>query len=260
MRQLASIQQITSLSPIPGEQSIKAGKVKRFLMRYSWFRRVIVKPARLPFPNFIKQTDETRIQNMPNICTDLAGVPLQITEKIDGQSATYFVIKSNKKSWQFWKEKYIFGVCSRRFWLVKEDFTTSWWKIARMLRIKEYLIEYCEKYNTEIVVQGEIIGTGIQGNKYGITGYDFRVFNIVDLHSGAADNKQQHEICRELHLKCVPSLPSIILPKTISEAIDISKGKSKMADIPRAGIVCRDYANGRSFKIINPVFLLTYDL
>jgi hypothetical protein len=242
------------------QQQIKAGKVKRFLMKYNWFRQLIYNPAKLPLPNFIKKTDETRIQNMPGICQDLAGLPLTVTEKLDGQSATYFCIKSNKKVWQFWLPEFIFGVCSRNFWLVKEELKTNWWKIARKINIKDKLLEYCKQCNAEIYIQGEIIGYNTQGNKYNISNLDFRVFNIVDLHSGMADVLQQAAICSNMGLKQVPYLGVMFLPATIKEAVELAKGKSKLADTLREGIVVRDYKKNISFKIINPDFLLKYDL
>jgi hypothetical protein len=39
----------------------------------------------------------------------------------------------------------------------------------------------------------------------------------------------------------------------------MAKGKSKLADIPREGLVVRNYDKRISFKIINPDFLLKYE-
>lgn len=42
--------------------------VAKFLMRYAWFRKIYLKKnTHTEFPNFIKKTDEERIQNMPEL-------------------------------------------------------------------------------------------------------------------------------------------------------------------------------------------------
>ena len=42
--------------------------VVKFLMRYAWFRKIYLKKnTHTEFPNFIKKTDEERIQNMPEL-------------------------------------------------------------------------------------------------------------------------------------------------------------------------------------------------
>lgn len=50
------------------------------------------------------------------------------------------------------------------------------------------------------------------------------------------------------------------LPDTVQEMVELSKGKSVLANIPREGIVvrCIDKHN-KSFKVINPDFELKYE-
>jgi hypothetical protein len=145
----------------------------KFLMRFKWFRKFYIKPKKGGFPSWIVKTDEERIQNktqMFEIEKEL-GTVFTATEKLDGQSGTYFIKKYGKK--------YEFGVCSRNIHLSKPD-NSSYWTIARQLNIENILKELLDDYNaTQIILQGEILGTGIQGNKYGINGYDFYAFNLI---------------------------------------------------------------------------------
>jgi ATP-dependent RNA circularization protein (DNA/RNA ligase family) len=114
-----------------------------------------------------------------------------------------------------------------------------------------------------LIIQGEAVGVGIQGNKYHKTGVELFVFNIAKYYRGQLTNYDQvHQMlrCIDLGLKPVSVLyPSVLLAPTIPKMVNIAKGTSKEADIPREGIVVRNYENNVSFKVINPQFLLKYD-
>lgn len=248
------------------QDSVKSNRIQKFLKRYKWYRKLFVTKKTNQFPTFIKKTDEDRIQLFPNICTEYKDLIFQVTEKLDGQSATYFVIRSNKKWWEFWKEDYIFGVCSRNYLLTKKD-NSTWWTIATKLDIKSKMINWLNKNQNSkhLVIQGEIIGPSIQNNKYTLTELDFYVFNIFDNIKNNSVISVQN-ICKIIGLKSVPIVNySFKLPSTISECVEYAKGKSTIApkasglpSIQREGVVVRNNDNNISFKIINPDFLIKY--
>jgi len=249
------------------QKTVRSNRIQKFLKRYKWYRRLFTTKKTNQFPAFIKKTDEDRIQLFPNICNDYKDLQFQVTEKVDGQSATYFVVKnSSKRIWEFWKENYIFGVCSRNFLLPKED-NSTWWRIAKQFDIKKKMLEYVNKVNIGcisipklqyFIIQGEILGEGIQSNKYNIKGLDFYVFNMVDSYD-TYDNVEQSYLCEVMNLKKVPIITtSFDLLPTIAKNVEYSKGKSVLANIQREGIVVRNYDQNISFKIINPDFLLKY--
>ena len=93
----------------------------KFLMRMGWFRKLVLpKKQAKGFPSFISKTDETRIQNAPfYLKSENEWVA---TEKLDGQSGTFFV----KKVKGLFKSKYDFGVCSRNLRKFKEDNSSFW--------------------------------------------------------------------------------------------------------------------------------------
>jgi hypothetical protein len=95
-------------------------KIHKFFSRYPWYRKLFFKPKKGGFPKFIKKTDEDRIQLFPGICEREKDTIFSVTEKIDGQSGTYFLVK-NPKRFPFLKQKYTFGVCSRNIHLTKPD-------------------------------------------------------------------------------------------------------------------------------------------
>jgi RNA ligase (TIGR02306 family) len=203
------------------------------------------------FPSFIPKTDETRVQVLEDLLSRYKGEKCFVAEKLDGSSATYFIKDG------------VFGVCSRNLELLESDDNT-YWKLARALDIENKL----RSLNGNFAIQGELIGEGVQGNKYALKGqklYFFNVFNI-DTYAflGFDDFKNTLE---KLDLNIVPILENdYLLDNNIPKLVEKALGKSVLkADVIREGIVIRPLvesndAIGRvSFKSINPEFLLKYN-
>lgn len=237
------------------EQDVTKTGFAKVLMKYRWYRRLILRPVKAPFPKFIAKTDETRIQNMPRILQTLSHEEFVVTEKLDGQSATYFVIK--KKQW-WGGYKFVFGVCSRNWQLLKED-NSSYWTVARQFNLKRILTQYLKDVDAEFVVlQGEIIGERIQGNKYKIEGYDFYAFNFKFSNCVYNTAEMFSSLTCGQNIKVVPILNrQYKLPETVQAIVEYSKGNSVVGAKPiREGVVIRCSRQNVSFKVINPDFLL----
>lgn len=238
---------------------IDKNRMSKFLKRYTWYRKLVFRPTRAPFPAFIKKTDEDRIQLFPNACEDWKDVLFTVTEKLDGQSGTYFMVPNPKKG--LFRKKWLFGVCSRNFQLIKED-KSSYWTIAKQLGLKEKMLSWCEKSGSGLIIQGEIIGSKIQGNKYNRNGVEFYVFNVIEYHRGdkrILDQCQQIVFCQINGIIPVPTLYfSQKLPYSIPLIVASSDGPSRLYDIPREGIVCRNYEKNISFKVVSTNFLLKH--
>ncbi len=241
-------------SPTEKEESESPRKSKnpfiRFMSRYKWFRKLFLpKKVSGNFPNWIRKTDEERLQNLPWVFEQYKEVPFVFTEKLDGQSATYF-LKRNGKNFEF-------GVCSRNFRRTHED-NSSFWKIAKQYDIQNFLMSIIGE-NEYIVLQGEIIGEGIQGNKYGISGYEFFSFNL--LFPDRQCKYLEMVDFLEDNIDCVPFISYRPLLDTIEKEIQLSNNKSILnPKILREGLVVRsdDTSQPISFKIINPEFLLKH--
>lgn len=220
----------------------------KFLLRFAWFRKKYIKPKKGGFPSWIVKTDEERIQNktaMFNIEKEL-GTEFTVTEKIDGQSGTYFLEKHGSK--------YEFGVCSRNLRLTKPD-NSSYWTIAKQFDIENVLKKLIGNAN-RIVLQGEILGDGIQGNKYKVSGYDFYAFNLI-YPNRKVTTKEMTELLKEYNVKSVHIVEeSFKLKNSISEMVKYAKGNSWLLPIKREGVVIRNNDRNISFKVINPDFLL----
>lgn len=197
------------------------------------------------FPSFIQKTDEERIQNLSQ---DLEmwkaeNVQFYITEKLDGSSATFYLRDGQ------------FGVCSRNLELLEVEDNT-FWKVAREMKIEEKLREL----GRNIAIQGELIGEGIQGNRYKIKGHTIRFFNVFDIDKfqklGLDD--LTHIIETVLGFQTVPILTTTyMLPNTVVELLEHAESKSVLNEnAEREGIVIRSLDNNISFKAISNKFLL----
>lgn len=225
----------------------------RYMGRFSWFRKLFLKSKRKGgFPEWIAKTDETRIQNLPELfrMERDRGTPFSVTEKIDGQSATYYIRK-----WS--RFRYEFGVCSRNIKLETPD-NSSYWTVAKNYNIELTLRDLAKKMNAStIVLQGEIIGPGIQGNKYNRYTYQLFAFNfIVDGKKYQTESIQR--ILGRYGISAVPIVgTNILLPETIHDLVEYANHESVLRNgQKREGVVMRNYNRDISFKVINPEFLL----
>lgn len=197
------------------------------------------------FPSFIRKTDEERIQNL---ATEYNGWRLQsqnqfyVTEKLDGSSATFYYNNG------------VFGVCSRNLELLETEGNT-FWKVARELDLENKL----QKLNSNICLQGELIGEGIQGNPYKIKGQTVRFFNIFDI-----DNQEYYGLPNflitldVLELESVPVLDrNFQLPESVDDLLNYADKKSELnPNFDREGVVIRSLDRKISFKAISNKFLL----
>lgn len=194
------------------------------------------------FPSFLIKTDEERVQNL-NLNKFFGSY--YATEKLDGSSMTVF-----------WRDGE-FGVCSRNLQLAESD-QNSFWQVAKAYELEEKL----RKLNKKIAIQGEIIGPGIQKNKYALSKIDFRPFSLFDIDSFSYLTRNALEdLCYDLGLTPVPVVfdEFLIDEKTSIDALlAISEDKSLLNNnVEREGLVFRLIDNDNtSFKVISNKFLL----
>ena len=218
--------------------------------------------ARGNFPSFIHKTDEERVQNVSKYYSRLQKNLYVATEKLDGTSCTIYYRDGE------------FGVCSRNLNL-KETDGNKLWELARRYEIEFKLkqatdnyINLCElglldvfsaKFN-QIAIQGEVIGEGIQKNRYGLKGHDLYVFNGFDIEKQQYLNHAQLTyVCGHLGLKMVPLIDAwlSIADMTIADLILFADGKSALnPKTAREGVVFKTWRREESFKAISNSYLL----
>ncbi|HIE27969.1 TPA: hypothetical protein EYP66_11850 [Candidatus Poribacteria bacterium] len=157
-----------------------------------------------------------------------------------------------------------FGVCSRNLELRETDKNT-FWIIARRDDIESKL-RACGR---NVAVQGEVIGPGIQKNRYKLKQPSLFIFNVFYIDNYKyADFKEFTEFAKDYGFDAVPILNTeYVLDNTVDELVELSKGTSTLnTEIQREGIIMRtlveetDVELGRlSFKCVNPEYLLKFE-
>lgn len=265
---ITKIQEDYDPTPISLEMKLKAhhkkltsNKTFKKLMRYSWFRKIafavlIPKKKKNGWPDWVKKTDEERVQNMPWVLENKS--KFIATEKLDGTSSTYTL---RKKSFG----RYEFIVCSRN---VVQDTpnrkcfydSNVYWEMENKYSIENVLKKLIGK-NKWITLQGETIGDSIQKNKYNLNGRDFYAFNLITSDDGIIDSVTAKDMLSKYQINFVPILATdYILPDTVDELMKYSTGESKLYPTLREGIVFRNYEQGISFKCVSNDFLIKWGL
>lgn len=217
------------------------------------------------FPSFLKKTDEIRIQAVPGVLERHRGKKFYVSEKLDGSSSSAY-IRSSSSTGLIERE---FGICSRNLDIKREgefgeDIKNSFWKTAININLEEKM----RSLDKNIAFQGELVGPGVQKNKYKLPELDIWFFNVFDIDTHSFYNYVDFvNIITGLGLKTVPILEEIELNHTVDQLVEMSKGKSMIGETIREGIIFRplvedlDQKIGRlSFKVINPEFLLHYNI
>jgi RNA ligase (TIGR02306 family) len=205
------------------------------------------------FPGFLRKTDEERIQNLEEQYQRWRSNPelsFYVTEKLDGSSFTAYL-----KDGQF-------GVCSRNLELAEpeEGEENTFWKVVREMGIREKLEKACQELGRNLCIQGEMIGSGIQGNPYNLKGQTLRLYNIFDIDAQEYFGLPMFLTTAE-HLLEIPTVPvlemNFELPETIEDLLAYAESKSVLnKDTEREGVVIRSLDRKISFKSISNVFLL----
>lgn len=200
------------------------------------------------FPtSLIPKTDEMRIQSAPDVLNRYPEILWYRTEKVDGSSGTFLFIDGK------------FSVCSRSL-ILRENLNNTFWKVAAANSLKEKL------EGTSFAVQGEVIGEGIQGNKYKLKGQHLYVFNVFDILAYRyLDYSAFFDFCSKKEIKTVPiieinkSLKGYSIESLLKE-VDCDSVLFKTpceGNVYRSMNEMRDPDLGRlSFKVINNNFLL----
>ena len=209
------------------------------------------------FPAFLSKTDEIRVQVLEEVLKRYCGQQFAMTEKLDGTSFTAFMRDGE------------FGLCSRNQWLDETDLSNKLARLAHDLDLPGKLAQLQREFGRHPAVQGEVIGPGIQGNKYGLKQVELYVFNLLDVDAyRLVDRALQAQLLHAVGLKSVPVLGEITLNHTVDELVSLSLGMSQLnAKVQREGIVFRpevelndpDLGGRLSFKVINPQFLLKFE-
>jgi len=198
------------------------------------------------FPHFLRKTDQERCQNIARTIKDRHDLmyTFEVTEKLDGSSMTVFI-----------KDE-IVGVCSRNLEL-KEDINNTFWKVAVESGVTDAL-----RLHDNLAVQGELIGPGIQGNKYNLAEHKFYVYDVFDIFTQEyflpEEARYLVQICG---LNYVPVIDTNHIPTdSISDMLIQAEGKSVLnPKTEREGLVFKGNTEDISWKAVSNKWLCRYE-
>lgn len=211
--------------------------------------------AKGSFPSFIRKTDQERIQNLKRSFERWKeeSVWFEVTTKLDGSSMTVYCKDGQT------------GVCSRNLELkVEENPDNTFVKTMIDRNIHIALKKYCESSHSNLALQGELMGPGIQGNREGFTDYRFFLYDIYDIDQQKyIPPIERVLICVDLisnfgmRIEHVPVETIMTLKRfeSIAEILSFAEGES-INNPTREGIVFKSEDGQTSFKAISNTFLL----
>jgi RNA ligase (TIGR02306 family) len=199
-------------------------------------------------PHGLSKTDEERYQNILDLPF---GETVDVTLKIDGQSATFYCYKNRQTG------EWHTGICSRSLEL-KPECLNNYTRINLKYDILSKLLNYCSFRDVSLALRGEIYGNGIQAhanNPHAKLPLDFAAFNVYNFdtftHERPQDDHYYQKVCRCISVPEVDLIERTTLTKELikeySEEMTEINGKSF------EGVVIKHSLG--SFKVIN----MSYD-
>lgn len=202
------------------------------------------------FPDHLyPRSHEKRIQSYPEILNLMLYKEYWATLKIDGTSATYHYSDGKITISSRNQVRGIVDVSEEDEIMETKDLYINYLYSSGLDRVLEA--------NPDIVLQGELYGTGIGKNRLNVDGHRFSIFHIFDLgrrHAWSYD--KMYSFCQDKGLEVVPLIKHGILKESISELLEFSRGLYPGTSNHREGLVYRNIDNSLSFKVINPDYLI----
>ncbi len=192
------------------------------------------------FESLVPKTDEERVQNLKRKFEHWQDIDMVATEKLDGTSCTIIYQEGKKRLFSRNLEKKV-GI-GHKYDVATENIY----------------------FPNDYAVQGEIIGSAIQGNSYKQNGVKFYAFNVFDILKGDYLNDLEfNRFCDENNIPKVPVIWEGKLSQFdgINGVLKFAEGKSNICETTeREGLVFRnlEFDKGKriSFKAISNKFLL----
>jgi RNA ligase (TIGR02306 family) len=196
----------------------------------------------LPFG--LGKTDEERYQNILDLPF---GETVDVSLKIDGQSATYYCRKDRETG------EWHTGICSRSLEL-KPECGNNYTRINLKYDILSKLLNYCSFRDVSLALRGEIYGSGIQGhasNPHSKLPLDFAAFSVYNFDTFQYENVGSehyvYKVCSKIEIPTVDILETVTLtPELIKEYAEVMTEVNGRAF---EGVVIK-HSQG-SFKVIN---------
>ncbi|KAJ1536801.1 hypothetical protein HK405_015036, partial [Cladochytrium tenue] len=225
-----------------------------------------------PFPAFLRRTEQERCQNVPWVFARMQDAEFQESTKMDGSSMTAYRLRAGSPHLAGLPASSVgastlpsgarFGVCSRNVELLEETATGGrFWEAALAARLPEVL----DGEARDLAVQGELCGSGVQGNREGFPpGFlGFFVFAVFDIDAQRyVPPREAEALAARWGLRHVPVhgyRPLREIAGSVDELLQRAEGKG-INGRRREGIVLKDTDGSFGFKAISNSYLLKHDV
>lgn len=202
------------------------------------------------FPSWLRKTDQERIQNCYKEVSKKFDSLWVAEEKLDGSSMTVGAMGDEVH------------VCSRNLSIKLDDTENTFVKTALSTNAISALLSY----GKNIALSGELIGPGIQGNKYALTTHQWHIFDIYDVDAGRYMTATEREIVLDelmgMHGLKVQTAPLVTICSLSGMGVDVllkhaEDSSSLNPKTQREGIVWKCLDDGdMSFKAISNAWLI----
>lgn len=203
--------------------------------------------AKSAFPShYAPRTDEDNGMSNPAIVAMVLKEPShEVTLKLDGSSCTIVLI-----------DGVLEDVCSRNQSL-REDAKNGFWRAVRSLRLE--LLPQVSGWTGKTVLQGELMGPGIQGNQLRLMAPTLYLFNAYNDMTGWLSHSGVQTVAEIIGAQFVPeAAQSLTAINTLAGFQQLADAQLLPCGSPAEGIVVRplptkQFGDGRpaGFKIIN---------
>lgn len=215
------------------------------------------------FPWFIRKSDQERIQNLYGKLVPWLGDEEFVgTLKMDGSSHTTFYVNGDKY------DNKGFGYCSRNQELkLPEVLSDPNYKLEEQGKffqgafnsdLFKKVKDLHDKFGSYYAIQGELVGSGVQGNFEKFDTYQVFAYNIFDIEKQQYVDYKTFEVMAEaVKLQIVPKVydAQLILKRDLKDILEMSNlGKVLNADYIE-GIVWKEVDGNCQWKGINNRYL-----
>ena len=208
-------------------------------------------------PSFIPHTDETRVQENPELINEFAGLDYYISTKMDGSSHSIGVDEDG------------FHVTGHNY-EYKDDDSSSFYRLVNERNYREKIEKYYSQANLQsLTIQGEFCAPGIQKNRLKLSRPEWYVFTIM-VNGSRVELNRMLELCDYLGLNHVPieevgtDLP--LKYPTVEKLLERADGdypnggkKEGIVIRPVEPVFCKLIGSSLSMKVINNSYLLKND-
>ncbi|KAJ1569359.1 hypothetical protein HK405_006215 [Cladochytrium tenue] len=225
-----------------------------------------------PFPAFLRRTQQDRCQNVTWVFARMQDAEFQESTKMDGSSMTAYRLRADSPHLASLPTSFVgasklpggarFGVCSRNVELLEEAAGSGrYWEAALAARLPEVL----DGETRDLAVQGELCGSGVQGNREGFPpGFlGFFVFAVFDIDAQRyMPPREAEELAARWGLRHVPLhgyRPLREIASNVAELLQRAEGKG-INGKRREGIVLKVADGSFGFKAISNSYLLKHDV